>query len=129
MRCAKPRRFSDEVPAGKEKERRKVSTVIPVKSVLTVKRVCVANFLRQVYCITYWGMLSGWFICFILVPIPLLSGGHLSKELTRMLSQHGEAHGVGCHAIHYLLFFFPLRKSEHRELEAVRVGVGWRGDF
>lgn len=67
--------------------------------------VCVANFSRQVYCITYRGTLSGWFIYFIPVPIPLLSGGHLSKELARMLSQHQEAHEIGCPIIHFIFFF------------------------
>lgn len=71
--------------------------------------MCVAKFSRQVYCITYWGTLSRWFIYFLLVPIPSLGGGHLSEELPRMLSQHREAHGVGCLVIHdlFLFLFFP----------------------
>lgn len=87
----------------------------------------VANFSRQVYCITYWGMLLRWFIYFLLVPIPSLGGGHLSEELPRMLSQYREAHGVGCPIIQDLFYlYFSLRKSEHRELEAVGWGVEGR---
>lgn len=64
-------------------------------------------------------MLSRWFIYFILVPIPLLGGGHLSKELAETLSQHGQAHGVECPVIHYFPSPPTPRKSEHREVEAV----------
>lgn len=40
------------------------------------------------------------------------------KQFNEMLSQHQEAHGVKCLVI---CDFFPLKKSEHREHEAVSV--------
>lgn len=56
------------------------------------------------------------------VPIALVGIGHLLKQFNEMLSQHQEAHGVKCLVI---CDFFPLKKCEHREHEAVRVwGMG-----